>query len=1033
MNDIYNLNNFFVRTPLYPFENYNRIPKHIDDLDEFIATLWRDLVFKEALLLASPDLYFEWEKAMNNSAYSENKRKGINFSLLKYYIRSTSRSTPFGLFSSYSEILNSKNSDSPTQNIKKRFTSLDLAFLYRVVDHLNKNYLIRTVLKFTKNSSLYKVGDHYRYIEVFFDGDNRKHTLTSLQSDSVLKLVFDKLEESTSMEELADYIINYLENISKEEVLAYIHSLIDAQIIVSNLDICLNEEQALNQLLFVFVENKEVLEDVDCAAIYLALTNIQKRLLELDETFGNQLDKYQEIYQEADKIGFPYSRKNLINVNFRNDSDFYSLNDEELSHIKSAIGLLRQFSASTINKNSPLEKFKNAFYRRYEDAEMPLNLVLDNEIGIGYIQENAEKSDFSSLIDDIKWDKPNTSYVDFAYDLEIHTFWGKLLFEAVKNRQRVIDLATVELPNFHGKEARVARTFSVLVSKVNNQIFLDTVSGNSSLNLITKFANADQSLKKNIDKIVVLEQDSEDCINAELLHVPEHREGNILLRKIDRQYEIAFLTKSSNRKKMISIDDLFLKMVGDTLILKSKSLNKRVKIFNTSAHNFQNNSLPIYQFLCELQYQNIDVLDLNLGSAAITNFLFIPRIVYGNKVIMAAARWQLYYADFEKFLNINTTDITEALKSYLRSIEVVRFVYIMDGDNKLLIDTENSLLLTFILDRLKKDHKMVLVECLYDLSTDFKDNEIIIPFVNNRKLDALAVGNTFPSNMIKSTFIPGDDWLYYKIYTGVKTADKILIEVLSPLWVELTKARLIKKWFFIRYTDTDFHLRVRFELNEQLENSVEKTMFTVNRFIKNWIHDQLIWKLEMATYERELERYEQQWIAMSELIFCFDSIMTVQLIEAVRADSDDVLWLLVLKCIDSYFNLFSFELDQKQKIIADLYDSYQIEFSATKLVRHQINSKFRKHQKQISELLSIADFEKYGDYLHIIDQSMREISNQCQGIKDLTRLQAQNLIRSYIHMHINRMIRSNPRIHELVLYGLLEKYYQKQLAQKRDL
>lgn len=1033
MNDIYNLNNFFVRTPLYPFDNYNRIPKHIDNLDEFIATLWRDAVFKEAVLLASPDLFFEWEKAMNNSGYSENKRKRIYFSLLKYYIRSTSRSTPFGLFSSYSEILNSKKSDSPTQNKKKRFTTLDLAFLYRVIHHLNKNSLVRRVLKFSKNSSLYKTGDNYRYIEVLFDGDSRKHTLSSLQSDIVLKLVFDKLDEPTSMEDLAVYIIKHLENVSEQEVLAYIHALIDEQIIVSNLDICINEENALNQILSLFVENKEILGDIDCAAMYITLSNIQEILTELDNTFGNQIDKYQAIYKEIDKIGFPYNKKNLINVNFRNDSDFYSLNEEELSHIKSAIGILRQFSANTTNKNSSLEKFKSAFYRRYEDAEIPLNLVLDNEIGIGYIQENSEKSDFSSLIDDIKWDKPNTSYVDLAYDLQIHSFWAKLLFEAVKNRQTVIDLSAVDLPNFGGKEARVARTFSVLVSKASNQIFLDTVSGNSSLNLIVKFANADQSLKKTIDEIVLLERDLEDCIDAELLHVPENREANILLRKIDRQYEIAFLTKNSNEKKIISIDDLFLKIVDDTLILKSKSLNKRVKIYNTSAHNFQNNSLPVYQFLCELQYQNIDIIDLNLGSAVTTNYLFIPRIVYGNKVIMAAARWQLYYADFEKFSNRNTLDITEAMKSYLRNIEVVRFVYIMDGDNKLLIDTENSLLLMFIIDRLKKDHKMVLVECLYDLSSDFKDNEIIIPFVNNQYLDAFSVGNTTPSNRIKRTFIPGDDWLYYKIYTGVKTADRILIEVLWPLCLELTEAKLIKKWFFIRYTDTDFHLRVRFELNEQLENSIEKTMFTVNRFIKNWINDKLIWKLEMATYDRELERYEQQWIGMSELIFCFDSMMTVQLIEAVRADSDNVLWLLVLKCIDSYFNLFSFELDQKHKIIKQLYESYQIEFSTTKLVIHQINLKFRKYQKQISELLSIPDYEKYGDYLHTIDQTMCEISNQCQGIKDLTRLQAQNLILSYIHMHINRMIRSNPRIHELVLYGLLEKYYQKQLAQKRNL
>ena len=38
---------------------------------------------------------------------------------------------------------------------------------------------------------------------------------------------------------------------------------------------------------------------------------------------------------------------------------------------------------------------------------------------------------------------------------------------------------------------------------------------------------------------------------------------------------------------------------------------------------------------------------------------------------------------------------------------------------------------------------------------------------------------------MKRDFCIGSEWLYYKIYTGVKTADLILMEKLYPLILDL--------------------------------------------------------------------------------------------------------------------------------------------------------------------------------------------------------------------------------------------------------
>ena len=54
-------------------------------------------------------------------------------------------------------------------------------------------------------------------------------------------------------------------------------------------------------------------------------------------------------------------------------------------------------------------------------------------------------------------------------------------------------------------------------------------------------------------------------------------------------------------------------------------------------------------------------------------------------------------------------------------------------------------------------------------------------------------------NHTKRLYIPGSEWVYYKLYTGPKTADTILTDLIDPVINNLSCKNLIEKWFFIRY------------------------------------------------------------------------------------------------------------------------------------------------------------------------------------------------------------------------------------------
>ena len=82
------------------------------------------------------------------------------------------------------------------------------------------------------------------------------------------------------------------------------------------------------------------------------------------------------------------------------------------------------------------------------------------------------------------------------------------------------------------------------------------------------------------------------------------------------------------------------------------------------------------------------------------------------------------------------------------------------------------------------------------------------------------------NNLIQRSFTVGDNWLYYKIYTGSRTSDMILLDIIKPLTESLLNDDVIDKWFFIRYNDPDAHIRLRFLLSENSSLAQVVSTFT---------------------------------------------------------------------------------------------------------------------------------------------------------------------------------------------------------------
>lgn len=280
---------------------------------------------------------------------------------------------------------------------------------------------------------------------------------------------------------------------------------------------------------------------------------------------------------------------------------------------------------------------------------------------------------------------------------------------------------------------------------------------------------------------------------------------------------------------------------------------------------------------------------------------------------------------------------------------------------------------------------------------------------------------------IQREFIVGDHWLYYKIYSGTKTADSILIEIIKPIVSDLINKNIISKWFFIRYGDPKPHLRIRFYCKDL--NNIGTVINTLLPLFKDLMNQDLIWKIQTDTYQRELERYGKNSMELSESMFFYDSKLILDLLEIV-GDDDELRWLIALKIIENIMNAFNYTIDNKLVFFERLKVGFGSEFGINKDLNKQIDYKYRNYRNTIEEIIeakkgSASQYDELLIALEDFNNKSRSTVDEILNFREsgILMLSLDSLISSYIHMSMVRLFKSKNRIHELVVYDFMYRYY----------
>lgn len=716
--------NFIVRTPISPYKEFQNLFSNKDISDEKFQKICNNEIFKEAIYLASPYLYQQLEKSINNKfSFSLKQHHKLKNTILKYHNRMNTRCTPFGLFSGVAlgKFSNQDTLFETYDNWKKvRDTKPDMHFLLSLSNHLISIPFIKNRILFSPNNSIYRVGNKIRYVEYENNDGKRDYIISSAPLSEELEKILNFSKEGKSINQLASIIID--EEITHQEALEYIEELIENQVLMSELEPNVAGIDFLQLII-------SVLDRIGAKKERDILFSVKEKIGKLDYQFGNPNSIYSEIEELIKSLNIDYEQKYLF------QTDLYFENEITLSYhwkkeLKKGISFLNKITHLN-NKDTHLEKFKKAFHERFENEEVPLSFVLDTEVGIGYRQDIQTKG-IHPYIDDLilpaskEKQELNIKLKPFQIIL------NQKIQNAYVEREHIINFSDEDFKTFEENWNDLPETMSFMTEIIseNNQekLYLNSGSGNAG-RLLARFCSEKSNIKELVQEISQKEEElNSNKILAEIIHLPESRIGNILRRPKIRNYEIPYLAKSLLPfENQITVDDLYISMKNGRIILRSKRLDKEIKPSLTNAHNYSANSLPIYHFLSDLNSQNMR-FGLRFDWGGLTNiYNFLPRVEYGN-IILSKAQWKISSEEINLLVPLlnNKAQLRNEIKNWRNKKQIPQWVQWVKSDNTLVINLENEDLLSMFLSSAKNEKIVIIEEFLYNEKDSFT-HQFIFP------------------------------------------------------------------------------------------------------------------------------------------------------------------------------------------------------------------------------------------------------------------------------------------------------------------
>lgn len=1036
---------FVLRTPLLPMRGVSQQgPYWIDEPsprgdDRRLATFMAMPVVREAIALASDSLGERHATSERNSPHST----ATDEALWRYLWRMAARPTPYGLFAGVSlgRIGASEQLALCPRSSWRRVSRLDCGVLTAIIQHLTQDPALRAELQWHANTSLYALADRWRYIGRRDTPGGIKYEQRAIErTDMVDYLVSLARDRAQSLATLCSAIVAAEPSINIGEAKDFVSALIDQQILESNLIPSMSAVDPLASLI-------QSLERVPAATRWLPqIVALNEAVRSVDASVDADHSEARHRIRDSVAALLPQSRfKAMVQVDLIKPTDSLQLSESLSRRVAHSAALLSRVAHF---EEPDLAAFCKRFVERYEARMVALNEVIDDDVGIGF---GRSRSPPSPLLDTI----PIAGKADHTIQW---TPWEqrlqRKLHHALSVGEHQVELSDDDLEGLLSStnDQSVQHGWALFrLAREHDQgptlPVLERCGNFDARAWIARFAHADPALAEVLAGYSPAVADSDTApLHAEVMHLPAGRSGNVILRTHSLSCEIVFLAgKSQQDRKRLLVDDLLVSVANGRVYLWEKQTVRQVIPHLTNMHNFYHRkALPMYRFLSHVARQFQAPFSFDWGPA-LSDAPYLPRVTH-NGVVLDRARWLV---DRTSLLHASKTDNSTHVAQLRTALGLPRWVCYGHGDQQIVADLKDPECIKQFLHwaRRSQSDRVLIREWLGDpalLPVTADDgayaHEFLLPITwsdkrTDRPVPAAAASparhhRTFSSQSVPS-FTPGSDWQYWKIYCGEAVADRVLLEVVAPALESLSAGGTVDQWFFVRYHDPGFHLRIRLHGEPIALRST--ALPYINALLQEWSGAGLITDVSLATFVPEVERYGgiNGWMHTYKL-FHLDSVCIINLLCIVARENDQgrYRWLAALQNVHELLSLYGLTFDQRELLCSAATASFEREFGEVTARRLAIGNLYRQERDLLH--IIVGGSEALPSPLdHALAPLRQRADRSADSLAELSTavvLPPNNgfdmpLITSIVHMSLNRLFGSRAREQEAVIWELLRRCY----------
>lgn len=1056
---------FVLRTPLLPFATLTEwadlerpalardrpaeayaeaYARDVEVLRARLRTIIARPEVREALFIASPSLDASVTAWLAGGRGDANDAQ-VERAVARYLARMAGRATPFGLFAgcSLGAMATTTELAIAGATAYRRHTRLDSDYLALLVDAIHRVPEARRAARLRPNSSLYRAASRLRYAEASVVDGERVYHLVAVEPTPYLEATLARAHDGAAFSELAAALVD--DEVTHDDAEAFVAELVDSQLLVPELAAPVTGREPIHELV------DQLAGAIETRPIADALDTARRAMARLDgEPLGLGSAGYRDVAGGLAALPVAPEPARTFQVDLTKPAPHATLGAEVVGELVRGVELLRRISSP---RPSALARFRDAFVERYDGRELPLAEALDDDIGIGFDRGGAPSS-IAPLLDGLAFPPsrppppPSTPLTTVLLHL-LDDARRRGANEITLDDAAIADLAPAKMPALASSFAVVATIaaaspqegYDRQAGAVNAvatgafRIWLQTVSGPSGVNLLGRFCHADPALAAHVARHVAAEEAARpDAIFAEVVHQPQGRVGNVLLRPLLRRHDIVYLGRSgAPRDHQLELADLTVAVVDGRVVLRSSRLGREVIPRLSTAHAYSDRgNLAIYRFLGALQGQDSDELAFSWGPLAVARFL--PRVSAG-RIVLSLARWRLERTTLGRLGEVTGVARARRVDALRDELGLPRWVAFADGDHVLPIDLDNPIAVDAAVHVIKDRDAAELVElfdpapaCARGPEGGFV-HEIVVPFLSAQPPPHAVASRSRPSSAreVVRRFAPGTEWLYAKLYGGPAEADRVLREVVAPVVRGALDSGAATAWFFVRYGDPDWHLRVR--LRGDPRRLLGEVLPAFTTAAATSLASGQLWRIQLDTYEREVERYGgADGIALAEQLFFADSDASLAIVEADGGDPPDERWRTAIVGVDRLLDDIGCDLAAKRAIVRASRRALAAELRADRKLERQLADKFRSERRALeTEWARAADiFDARSRRVHPLGDALRAAAADGRLARPISELAA-----SFIHMQINRVIVAGAaRAQELVLCHFLDRLYDGRAARQ---